>query len=64
MRGHSRKEVGMRKIGLTVNGKLQELTIKPWRTLSEVIRDELKLTGTKEGCGIGECGGLYCYHRR
>ena len=46
----------MKEIKLTVNGKLHELTIKPWRTLLEVIRDELGLTGTKEGCGIGECG--------
>jgi carbon-monoxide dehydrogenase small subunit len=46
----------MKEIKLMVNGKLHELTIKPWRTLLEVIRDELGLTGTKEGCGIGECG--------
>jgi len=50
------KEKRMNKIKITVNGKIHELTIKPWRTLLEVIREELKLTGTKEGCGLGECG--------
>jgi carbon-monoxide dehydrogenase small subunit len=50
------KEKRMNKIKITVNGEIHELTIKPWRTLLEVIREELKLTGTKEGCGLGECG--------
>jgi aerobic carbon-monoxide dehydrogenase small subunit len=45
-----------RKIRFTINGKACELEIKPWRTLLEVIREDLKLTGTKEGCGEGECG--------
>ena len=46
----------MKQISITVNGKTYELHVKPWATLFEVIRDELGLTGTKEGCGIGECG--------
>jgi carbon-monoxide dehydrogenase small subunit len=46
----------MKQISITVNGKTHELQVKPWETLLEVIRDELGLTGTKEGCGIGECG--------
>jgi carbon-monoxide dehydrogenase small subunit len=46
----------MRQVKLTVNGKLYELTVPPWETLVEVIRDDLGLTGTKEGCGLGECG--------
>lgn len=50
------REIKKKDIKLTVNGKLHELTIKPWNTLLEVIRDELMLTGTKEGCGLGECG--------
>jgi aerobic-type carbon monoxide dehydrogenase small subunit (CoxS/CutS family) len=45
-----------RKIKFTINGNACELEIKPWRTLLEVIREDLKLTGTKEGCGEGECG--------
>lgn len=46
----------MKQIKITVNGKTQELQVKPWATLLEVIRDDLGLTGTKEGCGLGECG--------
>lgn len=46
----------MQQIKLTVNGTLYELTVNPWRTLLEVLRGDLGLTGTKEGCGIGECG--------
>ena len=39
-----------------VNGRTEELAIPPNRTLLEVLRDELYLTGTKEGCGTGNCG--------
>ncbi len=41
---------------LRVNGITHELSIHPWRTLNEVLRDELNLTGTKLGCGSGDCG--------
>jgi len=41
---------------LTVNGKNHELAVSPSQTLIEVLRNELGLTGTKQGCGIGECG--------
>jgi len=40
----------------TVNGKPYEVTIEPHITLLEVLRDQLDLTGTKHGCGIGQCG--------
>jgi carbon-monoxide dehydrogenase small subunit len=46
----------MKPVKLTVNGTLYELTVPPWKTLVEVIREDLGLTGTKEGCGLGECG--------
>jgi len=46
----------MKDIKLVINGKPYELSVPPWRTLLEVIREDLKLTGTKEGCGQGECG--------
>ncbi len=45
-----------KKIRFTINGRPCELEIKTWQTLLEVIREDLKLTGTKEGCGEGECG--------
>ena len=45
-----------KEITFTINGQVQTLTIQPWRTLLEVIREDLQLTGTKEGCGQGECG--------
>jgi carbon-monoxide dehydrogenase small subunit len=46
----------VKQIRLIVNGKPYELSVMPWRTLLEVMRDDLGLTGTKEGCGLGECG--------
>lgn len=41
---------------LEVNGKVYALSVEPWKTLLEVLRDELGLTGTKKGCGDGNCG--------
>jgi len=41
---------------LTVNGEKVDLEIPPHRTLLDLIRNDLGLTGTKEGCGNGECG--------
>jgi carbon-monoxide dehydrogenase small subunit len=46
----------MREIKFILNGKPYELKVKPWQTLLELIREDLHLTGTKEGCGQGECG--------
>ena len=43
-------------ISLQVNGDTYELAINPWRTLNEVLREDIKLTGTKLGCGTGDCG--------
>jgi carbon-monoxide dehydrogenase small subunit len=45
-----------RVIQLTVNGEEHEVVVAPNRTLLEVLRDDLYLTGTKEGCGEGACG--------
>ena len=41
---------------IKVNGRDYKIAAKPWRTLLEVLRYELGLTGTKEGCGTGNCG--------
>lgn len=48
----------MKKIDITleVNGDRHELTVTPGDRLIDVLRDQLNLTGTKEGCGEGECG--------
>jgi carbon-monoxide dehydrogenase small subunit len=46
----------LKEIHLTVNNQPYRLIVPPWRTLLEVIREDLGLTGTKEGCGLGECG--------
>jgi carbon-monoxide dehydrogenase small subunit len=45
-----------KEIELTINGSEVRLTVDPRRTLLQVLRDDLELTGTKEGCGTGECG--------
>jgi aerobic carbon-monoxide dehydrogenase small subunit len=45
-----------KRIKFLLNGQHHELEVKTWRTLLEMIREDLKLTGTKEGCGHGECG--------
>jgi len=40
----------------SINGERREFLCQPLQTLLEVLRDELKLTGTKEGCSNGNCG--------
>lgn len=44
------------RLVLRVNGEEQELLIHPHRTLAEVLREELQLTGTKQSCNEGACG--------
>jgi xanthine dehydrogenase E subunit len=46
----------MKQVRFTVNGTSYEMDVKPWETLVDVLRNDLGLTGTKEGCGLGECG--------
>jgi aerobic-type carbon monoxide dehydrogenase small subunit (CoxS/CutS family) len=43
-------------ISFVLNGEATEVEIDPHLTLSQLLRDHLELTGTKEGCGMGECG--------
>lgn len=40
----------------TINGEVTEFLCEPGATLLAVLRNELQLTGTKEGCGTGDCG--------
>ena len=44
------------RVTATVNGDAVEFLCETQQTLLEVLRDELRLTGTKEGCGTGDCG--------
>jgi len=43
-------------INFSVNGDDYSLAVDPWRTLNELLREDLNLTGTKLGCGTGDCG--------
>src|SRR5260221_1964699 len=40
----------------TVNGEAAPVSFAPYKTLLEVLREDLNLTGTKHGCELGECG--------
>src|SRR6266478_3913961 len=58
---HSSKDLGKDdrgrcELALTVNGKAETVRVFPMERLLDVLRQELGLTGTKEGCGEGECG--------
>jgi len=44
------------EIEITVNGRRRRFDVEPNKLLLNLVRDELYLTGTKYGCGIGECG--------
>ena len=44
------------KVTLEVNGTSHSVDVSPWKRLLDVLREDLRLTGTKEGCGEGECG--------
>jgi carbon-monoxide dehydrogenase small subunit len=43
-------------INISVNGEEYQLEVKPNRVLLDVLREDLGLTGTKKGCGLGKCG--------
>jgi carbon-monoxide dehydrogenase small subunit len=43
-------------IALTVNGEPHDVAFEPYKTLLEVLREDLNLAGTKHGCELGECG--------
>jgi carbon-monoxide dehydrogenase small subunit len=44
------------KITFTLNGEKTSIDVSPDRRVVDLLREELRLTGTKEGCGTGECG--------
>ena len=43
-------------LSLSVNGETRDVVVAPHKTLLEVLREDLALTGTKHGCELGECG--------
>jgi len=47
------------KLELSVNGDRREVDVPPNATLLSVLRDDLNLTGTRYGCGRGQCGACY-----
>src|SRR5512147_1871634 len=50
------QEIEKLSLTLKVNGKEHQLSVRPRQTLLGVLRDELGLTGTKQGCDDGACG--------
>ncbi|MFP4687504.1 MAG: (2Fe-2S)-binding protein [bacterium] len=50
------KAVTTQEIALTVNGKEYSMEVHPMKRLLDILREDLGLTGSKEGCGEGECG--------
>ena len=50
------KSANMITVSFQLNGVKQEIKAPPMKRLIDVLREDLKLTGTKEGCGEGECG--------
>ncbi len=56
MKNPRKREAGEKLIHLVVNGEERAVVVQEWETLLEVLREKLLLTGTKEGCGTGECG--------
>ncbi len=47
---------GLLPIALRINGELYDLLIPPWRTLLDVLREQVGLTGAKRSCQEGQCG--------
>ena len=47
------------KLALTVNGERRDVDVPPNTSLLSVLRDDLGLTGTRYGCGRGQCGACY-----
>ncbi len=55
-RGAAPANDGSVRIALTVNGEPRSVTFAGYKSLLEVLREDLALTGTKHGCELGECG--------
>ena len=56
MRHEVERPVDRQVVALDVNGERKELLLPVHKTLLEVLREDMQLTGTKHGCELGECG--------
>src|SRR5579859_7065569 len=56
MKGEMTRDVERVVVALDVNGEKAELLVPVHKTLLEVLREDMQLTGTKHGCELGECG--------
>ena len=56
MRNEVERPVDRHVVALDVNGERRELLLPVHKTLLEVLREDMQLTGTKHGCELGECG--------
>jgi len=56
LRSEVERPVDRQVISLDVNGERRELLLPVHKTLLEVLREDMQLTGTKHGCELGECG--------
>jgi carbon-monoxide dehydrogenase small subunit len=56
MKNRAIQRLSRAHVGLLINGERIEAAIAPHKTLLEVLREDLGLTGTKHGCELGECG--------
>jgi carbon-monoxide dehydrogenase small subunit len=56
MKGNARNKPAKAHIGFVLNNEPVEASFAPHKTLLEVLREDLGLTGTKHGCELGECG--------
>jgi xanthine dehydrogenase YagT iron-sulfur-binding subunit len=43
-------------VSLTINGEARQVSVRPWTTLLDLLREDLGLTGTRKGCDHGQCG--------
>ena len=50
------QQEGLTPVALRINGRAERVLVEPRWTLLDVLRERLELTGTKDGCGRGECG--------
>ena len=56
MKNEVLREVERVVLSMNVNGEITEILVPVHKTLLEVLREDMQLTGTKHGCELGECG--------